>query len=126
MILRLRNKHLLAIKNLLKEADETGGIPKEVVITPIEAATLVNEYVDLGGGLKFTFDETTTKFNFLLKGKTLEFEHLKELVDCWYQNRIKVDYVEGESCIPLIVPPDKKTKKKIEKTMEQAEKAQQH
>lgn len=126
MILKLKNKYLLAVKKVLKEAEETGGIPKEIIITPIEAAGLIYEYMDLGEGLKFTFDDSTTKFKFLLKKDTLELEQLKELVDSWYHYKIKVEYIGGDSLIPLIVRPDKKTKKKIEKTMEQANQAQQH
>ncbi len=122
MLLQLKNKNLQAIERAISDAKAVGGIPKHVILTPVEAAELLREHValnqdDIKSILQFTFvDEEAAKLKFALR-KELTLEQVKEFVKRWYLGQVTITFNE----VPLIVQANKKAKKKAEKVVKAVE-----
>lgn len=117
MLLQLKNKNLQALKKVIDDAVKIGGIPKQVVVTPVEAADLLREHVDLAqedikSNLKFEFvDEDASQCQFYLRGKEIPLNHIKEFVKKWFLHHIKVTF----NSVPLIIQASKQDRKKAKK-----------
>lgn len=114
MLLKFKNRYLLALDKMIKEAAETGGIIDCIILDPKEAYGLLLELVALGS--KYILDltiqdadkEDVTREK-LLWGSTDKHERIKEIIQLWYKNKYEIKF-KG---IKLIV-----VKPKVEKNPE--------
>lgn len=119
MLMLLENKIFLTLKNLCCEAEEKGGIPKLIELSPQEAIDLLRESVslrsehgDISNLLSFTYaeykKENVVLFNslkFKLHNSKLGVDTIKEVINAWYLKKIKFRYKYNTIKIPLVIKP---------------------
>ena len=97
MLLKFKNKYLLALDKMIKEASETGGIIDCIILDPKEAYGLLLELVGLGSKyiLNLTIhdgdNEDVTREK-LLWGSTDKHERIKEIIQLWYKNKYEIKF----------------------------------
>jgi hypothetical protein len=109
MLMKFKNKMMMALEKMCLESEKLGGIPKEIIVTREEAREIMIEYNELklekilpynylhiaisGGNMPVTFFMKATKF---------ESKDLNRLIDKWSEREIEVAYkFKGDKRIPL-------------------------
>jgi hypothetical protein len=117
MLLKFKNKHLMALDKMVKEAEGMGGMIDSVVLDLKEAYGLILELVNLGakhiGPIKITDLDGVdiTRQELIWNGMSIDKnERVKKIVNSWYKLHFKVKYEN----IPLVVvkTPKKEKEKK--------------
>ena len=109
----------MAIDKSLKESEKLGGIPKSIVVDPLESVEIIRECHELHkeGFASLPKFEHNDKSNASVKFKVygvrkLSNDDILEIVNQWNRNEIIVKYNE----IPIVIERKKKEIKKEETT----------
>jgi len=99
MLLKFKNKHVLAIDKMIKEAGTVNGIIERIELDPKEAYGLLLEIVNLGKDYVSTIkihdgtDVDVTHQELVWTGAGLDKnEHIKTIIQSWYRERFTVTY----------------------------------
>jgi len=95
MILRLRNKTLMALDKLINSATNQGGIPKHIEFSFEEARLFCKEFNDLhhlppSQPIKIC-DEKGLEYNFI--------GNVSDFINAWHEKKYSVQYKQ----VPIIV-----------------------
>ena len=97
MLLKFKNKHLMALDKMIKEAKEAGGMIDSIILDPKEALGLLMELSDLGA--KYMTDMTMRDREGedqirkeLLWGEGDGHERGKKVIQLWYKTEYEVKY----------------------------------
>jgi hypothetical protein len=106
MLLKFKNKHLMAMDKMLKDGEATGGIIDSLVLDPKEAYGLLLELVNLGRAyisdiiIKDSDGVDVTNKELIWNGAGLDKnKHVKTILSNWYKTHYKVTYKD----IPVMV-----------------------
>jgi len=99
MLLKFKNKHMMAMDKMLKDGETTGGIIDSIVLDPKEAYGLLLELVDLGRPyvgnivIRDTDDVDITNRELIWNGAGLDKNgQVKTILNEWYKAHYKVTY----------------------------------
>lgn len=94
MILKFKNKYIMALNGLIADATQTGGIPSFILLEPqeafnilLEASKLKKEYTGAIAIKHENIDTTMSIWN-----QDISRKELKEITEQWYKRKYTVFY----------------------------------
>lgn len=97
MLLKFKNKHLMALDKMINEANDAGGIIDSIVLTPKEALGLLLELAKLGTKyltdvVLYERDGVDVIRKKLLWGDDDIHDRVENIIQCWYKTEYEVKY----------------------------------
>ena len=110
MLMKIKNKMMLAMDKLIEEAKKDGGVPASILFEPQEAADFLKELHDLKIQTRKHVsvkhkDDSAIDIRFLLNA-TLTKERLEDLIKQWYKRDFVLFYKDIEIKVIKKQKPD--------------------
>jgi len=110
MLMKIKNKVLLAMDMLIEEANSKGGIPSTILFEPQEAADFLKEIHELKVSCRKHVhiehkDDNAIDIRFMLQAP-LTKERLQDLIGQWYKRDFVIYYKDVELRVVKKKAPD--------------------